>query len=59
MPLINVNMLPGRTPEQKEALIREVTDAVVRTCDANRESVWVTINETPPEHWGVAGKPLS
>lgn len=58
MPLISVNMLPGRTLEQKQAMIREVTDAVVRTCDAKPESVWVTVTEVPGEHWGVAGKPL-
>ncbi|AGM10222.1 Hypothetical protein AJAP_39835 [Amycolatopsis japonica] len=55
MPMISVSMFPGRTAEQKQALVREVTDAFVRTCGGNPEGVWVTINEIPAEHWASGG----
>ena len=32
MPLVQISMLPGRSSEQKRALIAEVTEAVARTC---------------------------
>ncbi len=55
MPLVQISMLPGRSPEQKRALLAEVTEAVVRTCKVAPEAVRVLITEIPPEHWGVAG----
>lgn len=56
MPIINVTLIEGRTPEKKAALIKELTDAAVRAVDAPIESVRVIINEVPREHFGVAGK---
>ena len=48
-------MMEGRTDEQKEALIREVTDAVIRSLDAPEQSIRVMINEMPKQHFGIAG----
>jgi 4-oxalocrotonate tautomerase len=59
VPLITVSMFPGRTDEQKRALVEKVTDAFVETCGGNRDGVWVMIDEVPGEHWGVGGKRLS
>lgn len=56
MPLIRVEMFPGRTAEQKEALAAELTEAFVRTCGGNREGVWVIIDEVPRDHWAVGGQ---
>ena len=55
MPLIQISMLPGRSPEQKRALLAEVTEAVVRTCKVAPEAVRVLSTEVPAEHWAVAG----
>ncbi|MCB2013466.1 MAG: 4-oxalocrotonate tautomerase family protein [Sphingobium sp.] len=55
MPIINVNILSGRTVDQKRALIRELTDAAVRTIDVQPSQVRVIINEVAPEHWGTGG----
>ena len=57
MPIIDVTMLEGRTPEQKANLIRALTDAAERTLGAPRESIRVLIRELPPAHWGVGGEP--
>lgn len=56
MPIAQINILEGRTDEQKEALIHEVTDAIVRSLDAPVESVRVIINEMPKQHYGIAGQ---
>lgn len=56
MPLIRVSMYPGRTDEQKKALVEELTDAFLRTAGGNRDGVWVMLEEVPREHWGVGGR---
>lgn len=56
MPIIQVNMMEGRTDEQKEAVIREVTEAMIRAVGAPKESVRVLINEMPKQHFGIAGE---
>ncbi|WP_028471153.1 2-hydroxymuconate tautomerase [Neptunomonas japonica] len=55
MPIVQVNMLEGRTDDQKEALIAEITEAMVRSISAPRESVRVMINEMPKQHFGIGG----
>jgi len=45
MPLVNVHMAAGRTPEQKKALMDALTDAMVEHIGAPRESVRVWISE--------------
>ncbi|WP_405583127.1 2-hydroxymuconate tautomerase [Streptomyces sp. NBC_01190] len=55
MPMIRVQMFPGRTADQKEALVKEVSEAIVRTCDAKLEDVWVIIDEVDREHWALGG----
>ncbi|MCS7482398.1 4-oxalocrotonate tautomerase family protein [Umezawaea endophytica] len=53
--MITVDMFPGRTAEQKRALVRELTEAMVRTCDAKPEGVWVVLREVEPENWAIGG----
>jgi 4-oxalocrotonate tautomerase len=55
MPMITVDMFPGRTAEQKRALVHELTEALVRTCDVKREGVWVVLREVQPENWAIGG----
>jgi 4-oxalocrotonate tautomerase len=56
MPLIRVEMFPGRDTEQKRALAAELTEAFLRTCGGNREGVWVIIDEVSRDHWAVGGE---
>ncbi|MBV9169128.1 MAG: 2-hydroxymuconate tautomerase family protein [Chloroflexi bacterium] len=56
MPLITVHMYPGRTPAQKEAVVRGITEVMVREANAKPESVEILIMEVPREHWAMAGK---
>lgn len=56
MPLIQVNILEGRTSEQKEELIIKMTDLVSEVLNSPTSAVRVMINEMKPEHWGIAGE---
>ncbi|RKV73541.1 MAG: 4-oxalocrotonate tautomerase [Neisseria sp.] len=56
MPIIQIHMIEGRTDEQKEAVIREVTEAMVRAVGTPKESVRVLINEMPKQHFGIGGE---
>lgn len=56
MPIIQVHMMEGRTEAQKEAVIAEITEAMVRAVGAPRESVRVLINEMPKAHFGIGGR---
>ena len=59
MPLIHVNQVTGKTVEQKAELIRELTETYVRVTGAKPESVWVTIEETGKDNWGIAGETIA
>ncbi|OFW81303.1 MAG: hypothetical protein A2201_06790 [Alicyclobacillus sp. RIFOXYA1_FULL_53_8] len=59
MPLIQINILEGRTDEVKQGLIREVTDAVHRSLGADLESIRVLLYELPKQNWAVGGKSMA
>ena len=59
MPLVEISLWPGRAPDVKARIIREVTDAVARTTGAPPEAVEVIIREVPKTDWGLSGKPFS
>lgn len=56
MPILHLEMHPGRTLDQKRAFVREVTRVVVETLNCPPESVDVVIREVAREDWGRAGK---
>lgn len=58
MPYVTVQMLEGRTDEQRKALIEKVTDAVVETTGASREKVVVFVEDIDKNNYGVGGKRL-
>ncbi len=55
MPVVQVEMLGGRSLEQKRAMVKEVTEAIVRTVQCPPEAVKIIIREMEPEHLGEAG----
>ena len=59
MPLVEITMWPGRTPDVKERLIKDVTDAVCGACGAPPEAVSVILREVAKTDWGRAGEPFS
>lgn len=57
MPICEITLIEGRTKEQKRALIKEVTQAIVHSIGAPIESVRVLLREIPGENFGAAGEP--
>lgn len=55
MPIVTVQMLEGRTEEQKRALVEEVTQAVSKTVNAPVENVTVVIEEMAKNHYATGG----
>ena len=53
VPLVEVTLVQGRTPQQLRALLHELHDAVVRSIGAPAESVRVVIREVPATHWAA------
>ena len=47
MPFVRIDLFEGRTIEQKKALAKEVTEAVVRNTGAPQSAVHVIINDMP------------
>ncbi len=59
MPFVNVKMLEGRTHEQKRALAKAITDALVEICNAKADGTMVVIEDIPRDHWARGGTLLS
>jgi len=57
MPVVEIQLLAGRSKVLHERLIARVTDAVVESLGVKPEKVIVLLHEVAREHWGVAGVP--
>lgn len=55
MPVVTVQMWTGRTQQQKRALARAITDAMVQHAGAKATNLHVIIQEVPKENWALAG----
>lgn len=53
MPLIDVSLGTGRSPEQIRRLIHELTEAVHRAVDAPLANIRVIVREVPHSHWAA------
>ncbi|MFI0481448.1 4-oxalocrotonate tautomerase family protein [Actinomadura sp. 9N215] len=59
MPLVQVTLAAGRSPDQIRELISEVHDAVVRSTGTDPARVRVLVHELPPTHWAAGGITLA
>ena len=55
MPVVTVQIWPGRSVDQKRRLVKAITDAMVEHADAQPDGLHVIIQEVPKENWGRAG----
>jgi 4-oxalocrotonate tautomerase len=55
MPIIQVNLLEGRTVEQKRELARRLTEAAVEALGVRAEQVRVLLHQMAPEDFAIAG----
>ena len=56
MSIIQVFFIAGRTDEQKERLIRALTDAAVDSVGIARADVRVILKDIPNTEYGIAGE---
>jgi len=56
MPIIRVEMFPGRTEDQKRELVKELTDAFVRTAGGKPDSVFIVLTDVEKSNWGSGGE---
>ncbi|MEL7508998.1 MAG: 4-oxalocrotonate tautomerase [Cyanobacteria bacterium J06636_28] len=56
MPIIRVEILPGRTVEQKRELVEVLTRETARIAGCSEGSIYVVIEDVKKENWGVGGQ---
>ena len=56
MPTLRVELMEGRTPEQKKNLVRALTQAVVETLGSKPDSVDVVLYDIKPSEWATGGE---
>jgi 4-oxalocrotonate tautomerase len=54
--MIRVEMFSGRSHEQKQKLVKALTDAFIETAGGTPESVQIILTDVEKEHWSVSGK---
>jgi 4-oxalocrotonate tautomerase len=59
MPVIRIEMLAGRTVEQKRELVDVLTRETARIVGSNPASIFVVIEDVAKENWGVGGRLIS
>ena len=55
MPVIHVEMWPGRTVAQKEQLAKAITEAMVKIANVTPEGTIVIFEEVAKENWAQGG----
>ncbi|WP_411731392.1 tautomerase family protein [Paeniglutamicibacter sp.] len=59
MPLIDVSIAEGRTPEQLRALVAALHHAAETSVGALPENTTVIIREVPSTHWSKANQTIA
>ncbi|MFW6149668.1 MAG: 2-hydroxymuconate tautomerase [Atribacterota bacterium] len=55
MPILQMEILKGRTLDQKRKMVKKVTDAVTETLNCPKEAVRIIIREMESENFSVGG----
>lgn len=59
MPIITIDLIEGRTREQKARIVQEITDTLVRVAGAKPENVRILITDRSKDNLAMGGKLLS
>ena len=60
MPFVNIHITrEGATSEQKQKLIKGVTDLLVEVLDKNPATTFVIIDEVETDNWGIGGESVT
>lgn len=55
MPLVHIDLLEGRSKEQLQALVKDVTAAIAKDANVPAERIHIVLNEMQPNHYSVGG----
>lgn len=55
MPIVQVELLAGRTTEQKREMVARVTEAIVASLNCPKEAVTIIIRDMPLDNYANAG----
>lgn len=56
MPIVQINLTKGRSPEKIEKMISAVSEAIATSLDAPIGTVRIMVNELEHHQYGVGGK---
>jgi 4-oxalocrotonate tautomerase len=56
MPIVRVEMWPGRTHAQKQELARAITEVMVNVAQTTPEATIIVFDDVARENWAQAGK---
>lgn len=56
MPYVKIEMITGRSPEQKALVAKDVTDALVKHAKARPENVMVVFQDVAATDWAENGE---
>lgn len=55
MPIVQIDMIEGRTIEQKRELVKKVTEVICETANCPAEAVTIVIRDAAKHHISKAG----
>jgi 4-oxalocrotonate tautomerase len=58
MPVVSVDWLEGRTPQQKAQLAAAITQAFVDIAKVSTDQVWIVFRDVKRSDWAMSGKLL-
>lgn len=59
MPLVTVELLPGRSDEVKDKIAKGIAKVVTEVGGASIDHCWVIFRETAANNWSIAGDMLN
>lgn len=59
MPIINVQMLTGRTATQKTAFIEQLAQAAIKTLDVPEQAITIVLTEVSPDDWAAGSRNMT
>ena len=55
MPMVTVDWIEGRTPQQKAQLAEAMTSAFVEIAKVSKDQVWIVFRDVKRSDWSMGG----
>ena len=59
MPIVRIELLPGRSTEKKAKIAAAITDVLINEGGGSREHCLVLFEETSADNWAIGGQLVS